>query len=286
MSRGYFTIAQGEEYHRMAYALALSIKNSQKTTNKMSIGVTKEEKKKLKNSKYAEVFDEIVEIPWFDSAKNSTWKLENWWKAVHMTPYDETVGLDADMLFFEDHESWWDIMSESPAAFCTKPITYRGELITSDYCRKTFTESELPNVYAAFFYFKKNEETFEFFKLCEMIFNNWQKFYADFLKPGERPRYFSTDVAFAIASKILDFDKLYKHSFLEIPTFVHMKSQLQGWPDDSNMSDDWTKIVPHTFTPNCELKINTFLQNVPVHYYVKSFLTNEKIEFLEKVNGI
>ena len=30
MSRGYFVFAQGSEYIRMAYALALSIKNTQK----------------------------------------------------------------------------------------------------------------------------------------------------------------------------------------------------------------------------------------------------------------
>ena len=286
MSRGYFTIAQGDAYHRMAYALALSIKRSQKTTNKFAIGVTAEEKAKLKGTKYAEVFDEIVEIPWKDSAKDSEWKLENWWKAIHMTPWDETVGLDADMLFFEDHEEWWNIMSESPAAFCTKPVTYRGEIITSDFYRKTFTDNELPNVYAAFFYFKKNDITFEFFKLCEVIFNNWARFHYEFLKPVNRPQYFSTDVAFAIAAKILEFDKHYAHSFLNIPTFVHMKSQLQEWPNDVFMNEDWTKMVRVQFSPNCSLKINNFLQTVPFHYFVKDFLTDDKIQYLEKAVGI
>jgi hypothetical protein len=286
MSRGYFTIAQGEEYHRMAYALALSIKLSQKTTSKMSIGVTKAEKKKLKKTKYAEVFDEIIEIPWKDAAAKTEWKLENWWKAIHMTPYDETVCLDADMLFFEDHEEWWNLMSQSPAAFCTKPITYRGEIITSDFYRKTFTDNDLPNVYAAFFYFQKNEATYEFFDLCEVIFNNWEKFHYEFLKATSRPNYFSTDVAFGIAAKILEFDKLYSHAFLNIPTFVHMKSQLQDWPNDVFMNEDWTKMVSAQFTPKCQLKIANYLQTVPFHYHVKSFLTDDKIGYLEKELGI
>lgn len=286
MSRGYFTIAQGEEYQRMAYALALSILGTQKTTNKLSIGVTRAEKRKLKGSKYAEVFDEIIEIPWKDAARKSSWKLENWWKAIHMTPYDETVGLDADMLFFEDHEEWWNIMGESPAAFCTTPSTYRGEIITSDYYRKTFTESELPNVYAAFFYFKKTPETFEFFGLCEEIFNNWERFFYEFLKPLHRPKEFSTDVAFGIAAKILDFDKLYPFTFLNIPTFVHMKSHLQNWPDDIFLNEDWTKVVPYNFNSKCELKVSNFRQTIPFHYFVKSFLTYDKIEFLEKKVGL
>ena len=286
MSKGYFTIAQGDEYHRMAYALAMSIKLSQKNISKLSIGVTKAEKKKLKQSKYAEVFDEIIEIPWKDAAAKTEWKLENWWKAIHMTPYDETVCLDADMLFFEDHEEWWNIMAQSPAAFCTKPITYRGEIITSDFYRKTFTDNDLPNVYAAFFYFQKNAASFEFFDLCEVIFNNWEKFHYEFLKASSRPQYFSTDVAFGIAAKILEFDRLYSHSFLNIPTFVHMKSQLQDWPNDAFMNEDWTKMILAQFTPKCQLKIGNYLQTVPFHYHVKSFLTDEKISYLEKELGL
>ena len=286
MSKGYFTIAQGAEYHRMAYALALSIKNSQSEISSLSIGVSKYEKQLLKNSSYAEVFDEIIEIPWKDAAEKSEWKLENWWKAIHMSPYDETVGLDADMLFFEDHTEWWNIMGQSPAAFCTKPITYRGDLITSDFYRKTFTDNELPNVYAAFFYFKKNSESFEFFELCETIFNNWEKFHYEFLKATSRPQYFSTDVAFAIAAKILEFDRHYAHSFLDIPTFVHMKSQLQDWPNDAFMNEDWTKMISSQFTPNGQLKIGNYLQTVPFHYHVKSFLTDDKIQHLEKRIGL
>lgn len=284
-SKGYFTIAQGPEYHRMAYALALSIANSQKTTNKLSIGVASYEVELLENSYYRPAFDQIIEIPWLDAAIESKRKFENWWKAIYMSPYDETVCLDADMLFLEDYESWWDIMGESPAAFCTKPITYRGEIITSDYCRQTFTESELPNVYAAFFYFKKYDVCYEFFNLCEIIFNNWQRFHYEFLKPIHRPQEFSTDVAFGIAAKILEFDRNYHHSFLNIPTFVHMKSQLQNWPDDRFLVEDWTKTIPTYFTNDCSLKIGNFQQTVPFHYFIKSFLSDAKIQILEKAVG-
>lgn len=285
-SKGYFTIAQGADYHRMAYGLALSLQQSQKSINKLSIGVSKYEKKLLEKSHYRPLFDQIIEIPWLDAAEKSERKFENWWKAIYMSPYDETVCLDADMLFLEDHEEWWNIMGESPAAFCTKPITYRGEIITSDYCRKTFTESYLPNVYAAFFYFQKNDISFEFFNLCEIIFNNWERFNYEFLKPIHRPQEFSTDVAFGIAAKILDFEQHYHHSFLNIPTFVHMKSQLQNWPSNKSLTDDWTKLIPIYFTSDCDLKIGNFRQSVPFHYFVKSFLTDEKIMVLEKAIGL
>jgi len=199
MSRGFFTIAQGEQYQKFAYALALSLKISQTKYSDLSIGVTRSEKKKLPG-KYLEVFDKVIEIPWKDHASKSQWKLENEWKVIHMTPYDETMKLDADMIFPADISNWWDRLSASEGVFCTQAFTYRGDPITSDYYRKTFTESELPNAYTAMFYFKKTDVNYELFKWAEFIFNNWERCFYDFLKPEHRPKFVSTDVVFAIAA--------------------------------------------------------------------------------------
>lgn len=285
MTRGYFTIAQGEAYQRLAYACALSLKISQRGPSKMSIGVTEDEIKKIPR-KYKDIFDEVIEIPWEDHAKNSEWKLENEWKAIYMTPYDETIKLDADMLFPGDISHWWDHLAESDGVFCTKPSTYRGDIITSDYYRKTFTESNLPNVYSAFFYFKKNDLNFEFFKLSEFIFNNWERCFYEFLEPEHRPKFVSTDVVFAIAAKILDYESYNKLPESGIPTFVHMKSRLQGWPDDQFMNEDWTKIVPSFFNHDCALKIGNYAQHLPLHYHSKHFVTDRMISLMEKKLGI
>lgn len=286
MSRGFFTIAQGEQYQRMAYAAALSLKLSQpEGYSNLSIGVTADEIDKV-NPKYLEVFDKVVEIPWKDHAANSSWKLENEWKAIYMTPYDETIKLDADMLFPGDISGWWDLLAKSEGVFCTKAMTYRGEIITSDFYRKTFTESELPNVYTAMFYFKKTEANYELFKLAEMIFNNWERFFYDFLEPEHRPRFVSTDVVFALAAKILDYGSLNTTPNLNIPTFVHMKSQLQNWPDDQFMIEDWTKIVRSYFGRDGSLIVGNYKQQLPFHYHVKDFLTDRMIGIMEKRLGI
>lgn len=285
MSKGFFTIAQGKQYQRMAYGLALSLKLSQKKISNLSIGVTPDELSSIPK-KYKEVFDEIIEIPWEDHASKSTWKLENEWKSIYMSPYDETIKLDADMLFFTDIEQWWKILESSEAVFATDVLTYRNEKATSTYYRQTFVENKLPNVYSAFFYFKKTEATYEFFKLSEMIFNNWQKFHEEFLKPLHRPTYVSTDVVFAIASKILSFTELNNHRHIMIPTFVHMKTQMQNWPNDVYVNENWTKMIPVYYTPECVCKIGNYLQTYPLHYYVKEFLTDEKISYMEKKLGV
>jgi hypothetical protein len=86
--RGFFTFAQNgtHDYVRMAYALALSLKATQTDVPYLSIGVTPGQ---VVPEKYKWAFDEIIEIPWGDAAKTSSWKLENEWKAYHMTPYEE-----------------------------------------------------------------------------------------------------------------------------------------------------------------------------------------------------
>jgi hypothetical protein len=285
VSRGFFTVAQGPVYHRLAYALALSLRLSQASHGKLSVGVTPAERCTLP-AKYLEVFDEVIDIPWEDHAAKSSWKLENEWKVIHMTPYDETIKLDADMLFLSDISGWWDHLALSEGVFCTQPRTYRGEVITSDFYRKTFTESGLPNVYTAMFYFKKTDANFELFQLAEFIFNNWERCFYEWLAPEHRPKYVSTDVVFALAAKITGYCELNQLPLGSLPTFVHLKSQLQGWPSDTFMNEDWTKMVPHYFNNNCSLKIGNYLQQLPLHYYVKEFLTDSILQKLERKVGV
>ena len=283
MSKGFFTIAQGEQYQRMAYALALSLKISQPLElSNLSVGMTKEEIENI-NPKYKEVFHNIVEIPWKDHAANSSWKLENEWKSIYMTPYKETIKLDADMLFTTDISAWWDLLSHTDCLFSTQPVTYRSERITSDFYRKCFTENDLPNIYTALFYFKNTPKTIELFKLAEVIFNNWERFYYEFLKSEHRPKHVATDEVFALACKILGIENEIDDKFF---TFVHMKSRLQNWPEDAFMTEQWTQVVTSSLNSKCDLKISNVVQTVPFHYYDKAFLTTAIIETLESKLGI
>ena len=79
MSKGYIVIAQNSadtNYVRMAYALALSLKITQSKVSNLSICV---EDKTTVPEKYKKVFDQVIEIPWTDDAKDSDWKIDNKW---------------------------------------------------------------------------------------------------------------------------------------------------------------------------------------------------------------
>jgi len=271
MSKGFLTLAQNGQvdYVRTAYVLAMSLRLSQEKVNNLSIIVNKDSDIP---GKYKKWFDKIIYI----DKPEDQWKINNKWQFFELTPYDETIILDSDMLFFNDISIWWDLLSTYDINFTTKVRNYRNEVVTSDYYRKAFTDSKLPNLYTAMFYFKKTKEVETYFKLVKLIFKNWKDFYDALLK--NPPKFLSGDVVFALAAKIyFDYNWNNRSNFL---SFVHMRSRLQ----DDDIVTDWSKELSSFFT-NChgkiELKINNFNQIYPFHYIKKSFLSEEVVEFYE-----
>jgi len=278
MKRGYITLAQNNndtDYIRQAYALALSIKNTQSTVNEFAICV--EDKTKVPK-KYLKVFDHVIEIPGGDEAKDEDWKIHNKWKYFEMSPFDETVILDADMIFTDDVSHWWDFLTTRNVHFTSTVHNYKGQVATSDYYRKTFTRNELPNVYTAFFYFNKSKEAEELFKLAEIIYQNWEEVYFEFL-PLQRPKQVSGDIVFALATKILGLNSTDDMLF---PSFVHMKSKMMDIPD-THIIEEWTTSLPTYFTDKGILKVSNYKQSLPFHYHIKSWLTPKVVKQLEEI---
>lgn len=285
MSRGYLVLAQDSasgDYIRMAYALALSIKATQSTVS--SVCLATDANISLLDAKVKEAFDHIVPIPWIDAAAESKWKIENKWKYYHMSPFDETVILDADMLFPADISYWWDILEKQDVWITNKPRTFKGEVITSTRYRDSFVANELPNVYTAFMYFKKTSFTAELFDMIEIIFNNWERFFYEYLNQT-RPKHLSGDVAYALAIKLLGIENECFGNMESMPSFVHMKGHLQNI-NEKFITEDWTKHIPTYFRDDCGFKIGNYEQTLPFHYHIKDWLTDSMIEKLEKANGI
>ena len=287
MSRGYICIAQNTksvDYLQQAYALALNLKLTQSTVNNLTVCVDPTTKK-LITSKHKKVFDHIVDIPWNDEAEQADWKINNKWKYLYMTPYDETVILDTDMIFPTDVSHWWDILSQRDIWATTKVRTYKGEIVSSDYYRKYFTLNNLPNVYTAFFYFKKCELASELFAMNEIIFQNWQRFFFKYMPKG-KPDFLSGDVAFALAMKLLGVEhECTRENIDTVPTFVHMKSHIQNVPT-SLIDENWSNTLPTYYRSYKDFHIGNFAQHLPFHYVEKDWLTSNMIKQMEKDYGI
>ena len=287
MSKGYIVIAQNNDtvdYLEQAYALALNLKLTQSKVNNLTVCVDPKTKKQIK-AKHRKIFDNIIDIPWQDDAADADWKINNKWKYYYMTPYDETVILDTDMIFPTDVSHWWDIMSQRDVWATTKVRTYRGDIANSDYYRTWFTANDLPNVYTAFFYFKKSELASELFAMTEIIFQHWQRMFYKYM-PAGKPDWLSGDVAFALAMKILGIEhQCTRENIDTVPTFVHMKSHVQNIVGVA-VSDTWTETLPTYYNKYNDFKIGNFKQTYPFHYVEKDWLSADKIKQFENDYGI
>lgn len=282
--RGYVVIAQNSgdvDYLEQAYALALNLKITQSEVSNLTVCVDAETRA-LITEKHIDIFDNIIDIPWLDAAKGETWKIHNKWKYYHMTPYDETVILDADMIFPTDVSYWWDILSQRDVWSSTHVRTFRNEVVSSDYYRKCFTANDLPNVYTAFFYFKKSDLATELFSMIEVIFQHWERFYHKYV-PLHKPDYLSGDVAFALAMKILGVTHLCTCDSVDaVPTFVHMKSHVQNI-SGRVLHENWNTSLP-TYWKSCDnFMVGNFTQTMPFHYVDPLWMTKQRIESMENM---
>lgn len=270
-SKGFVIFAEGEQYLEQAYLCALSL---YATENSFPVSVVTNQST---NHKHGQVFDKIIEIPWYTQAKSSL-KSENRWKIYHATPYDETIVLDSDILVLQNLDYLWKSFSNYKIYYPTRVFTYRYEPVTSDYYRKVFSTNNLPNLYNCLHYFRKSDFAKEFFAWVELITNNWELFYGHYCSEYY-PKEPSMDVTTAIAAKILDCDNSISNSFSDIVQIVHMKSQIQNWKTPSSR---WQDRVGVYLNEDTQLKIGNFQQNTVFHYTENDFLTEDKIRKYEQ----
>ena len=258
------------DYLKCAYALALSIKTTQKPGyDKVALVIDNKESLAKLTSPW--VFDTVIE-----------WDQEKYWDGRswmdQLSPFDHTVCLDADMLFLRDYSHWIDYFIANSELYVANQVhTYRGESITDRTYRKTFDKNCLPDLYSMWTFFSKDSVLCqEFFELGRQILKNPSEFTNQFLNE-HRPKVIGTDEAFALAAKILDITDSIAYD-LPFPRVVHMKPMLQNWPWPA---DTWSDHVGFYLNADARLKIGNFQQNDIVHYVEKNLITEECIHILE-----
>lgn len=230
---------------------------------------------------YRQLFDNVLPIPWNDDAAQTEWKIENRWKIYHITPYDQTIVLDTDMLVLQDISSWWKFLEHYSLYFVSKVYTYREEIADTSYYRKAFISNRLPNLYSGFHYFEKNDVALDFYQQLEQVMHNWQSFYEKFLEPESRPTWMSVDVCAAITALILDCANDITNARARFPSFTHMKPHCQGW---SERITNWQDKVGFYMSRDCSIKIGNYTQSGILHYTEKDFL--ERTPVVERYRNL
>ncbi len=275
MTFGYLIVVSKNDsvdYLKLAYALALSIKNTQRKGFD-KVALVTDNIKDVEKLKSPWVFNNVIE-----------WNQETFWDGRSwmdkLSPWDCTICLDADMLFFRDYGHWAEyFIANSELYIPNKAYTYRGETVKDSYYRKTFEHNNLPNLYSFYTFFKKDSKLAEeFFSLGRHILKNPNEFKNLFLE-NYLPKVVGTDEAFSLAAKILDIQDDISYD-LEFPRVVHLKPMIQNWPWPAEKVSDH---VGFYFDLQGKLKIGNYQQQDIVHYNEKNYLTDEIISILEEI---
>lgn len=275
MNFGYLIVVSSNsevDYLKLAYAAALSIKNTQKEGyDKVALVI--DDKSKLSTVKSPWVFDHVIE--W---SQETFWDGRSWMD--QLSPFEYTVCIDADMLFLRDYSHWIDYFVENSELYvANKAYTFRGEVITNDFYRKAFTKNDLPNLYSMFTFFKKDADIVnEFFALGRHIVKNQTEFSNLFLT-AHKPKIIGTDEAFALSAKLLDITDDIAYT-LDFPKLVHMKPMVQNWPWPADRVTDHAGFYLST---DGKLKIGNYQQHDIVHYVEKDIITDELVSMLEEL---
>ena len=178
--------------------------------------------------------------------------------------------MDADMLVLQNIEHWWNYLEKRDLYFTTNIKTYRGETALDRYYRKVFDSNDLPDLYSAFYYFKKGNVAKRFFEILEIVMVNWEQFYSKFT-PIDYQKWCSVDVSCAVVAKILGISNDITDKQSPI-SFTHMKPRLQAW---KHVPDRWTKVLDCYMNNQCELIAGNFLQTGVFHYVEDEFLSDK-----------
>ena len=271
--QGFLTIAQNTDevdYLRLAYVQAMSIKLTM--PDSLYAVIVDEATLAEVTDRHRKVFDYVIPLS-YDYAQDSNWKLANEWQVFNLTPFKETIKVEADIIFTRSIDHWWTAFRLHNVCLSTHAKTFTGSLLPgfSKY-REVFESNQLPDVYNGLMYFRYTQEARDFFMCASRIFENWDIVSNDLIKCNAKP---STDVVYAIAALIMGEEMVTMPS-LDFLNFVHMKSGVNGWSD----ARSWLETVMNERDGDM-IRINNLNQYHPVHYHDKTYCTQELIKYYE-----
>lgn len=176
-----------------------------------------------------------------------------------LTPYRETIKLEADMLIVSEIDHWWSLLRHRDVVISTGCRNWKDRNSESKFYRKCFVENDLPDVYNAITYWRRSALAKEFFDCVSSIFNNWHIYRRLIKFADEVP---STDLVYAMAAQIIG-PELCTMPWADYPRITHMKqhhAKIHG--------QDWTQELVWELDP---VRIQTVAQWGAFHYHVKDW---------------
>lgn len=201
------------------------------------------------------VFDHVRQLAVHNDA--NPWA--NDWQVAKLTPFRETIKLEADMLIASPIDHWWTMFRHRDVVVSTGCRTWQDQPSTARHYRAVFDENNLPDVYNAVTYWRLSKTSQEFFRYVRDIFKRWDQYRTMLKFPDDVP---STDLVYAMAAQIVGVERV-TLPFVTYPKIVHMKRHHAG-----TETENWTQELVWEQDP---LRINTVAQWGAFHYHVKDW---------------
>ena len=145
-------------------------------------------------------------------------------QAFRLTPFRETIKLEADMLVVSEIDHWWDMLRHRDVVISTGCRDWHGTVSHERVYRRVIDENQLPDVYNAVTYWRFSETAQQFYQLVRDIFANWPTIRTG-LKFSEPEA--TTDTVYAIAAQIMG-PELVTLPFASYPQITHMRPRIAG----------------------------------------------------------
>jgi hypothetical protein len=262
MSKGFLWFAinnDKNDYMELSFNLAKSLKIFCQQ-NKVCV-ITNENTKISKACE--DVFDDIRILTHDDSVEEQ-WKLSNEYKAFSLSPFTHTIKLEADMLVTHNIDFWWNYLCQDNMIFSYDCYNHRGDRIKDVHYRELFQTNGLPNIYSGLTYFRKSKYAQEFYNLVGFVFKNWN-YVKENVLINCHDEQATTDVAYALANKILDPLQQNKKDY-DWFKFVHNKDRIN---DIEFIRDGFRYLNP--VYDNNNFYIGPYRQSRLVHYHDKRY---------------
>lgn len=185
----------------------------------------------------------------------------NDWQMFSVSPYRQTIKLEADMIAAGPIDHWWTLFEKRDVVISLGCRDYHDRPGMSRAYRQVFDHNHLADVYNAITYWRLSPTATEFWRLVRLIFENWPSFRSLLKFPDDKP---STDLVYALTAEIMGRELVTLPPGLG-PTIVHMKSRMIG-----TKAEDWTKELIWEWVDN-RLRIQTVAQYGLVHYHQKEW---------------
>ena len=183
----------------------------------------------------------------------------NDWQCFAVSPYRQTIKLEADMVIASPVDHWWTMFEHRDLVISTGARDFYDQPADSRFYRKVFDVNHLPDVYNAITYWRVSKTAQDFFKLVRDIFENWNEYKTLLKFPDEVP---ATDLVYAMVAQIIGPENV-TMPFASYPRIVHMKRHMIP-----TQTHNWTQELVWESNP---LRFNTVAQWGAVHSHVKDW---------------